>query len=556
MATGARADVKMPLIFGDHMVLQQQAKLPIWGWADPSEKVSVTFAGQTGSTVAAADGTWRVDLAPVTVDAQGKTLTMTGKNTITLQDVLVGDVWIASGQSNMEYGIHKTQFADDVAKADDPLLRLFCVPKTTALEPQKDIQTLPKSGDAAYGAKWLLCTPENLSKMNGQGFAAAAYFFARDLRALKKQPLGLIESSWGGTRAEAWTSLESLKKDPILDHYVKMQAKNVANEPEMASTYEARLAAHDAALKEWNETTGKVFDQAHRDWTASVAKAQASGQPVPPEPKASTPRPTDVQAPTGGSNGPSNLFNAMISPLIPMAIKGVIWYQGEFNSGYDSGREYATLFPRMITDWREHWGQGDFPFIFVQLPNLGRPATTPSETPGSWVWVRESQFKTLSLPNTGMAVTIDIGDPYQLHPPDKADVGHRLALEARHLAYGEDIVYSGPLYDTMLVEGNKIRLTFKNRGSGLTIGTSPYVPAGAAPVTPTKLTGFGIAGEDQKFVWADAVIDGDTIVVSSPDVSTPVAVRYDWNESPTGDLYNKEGLPASPFRTDSWDVKK
>jgi sialate O-acetylesterase len=453
----------------------------------------------------------------------------------------------------MEYGIHKPQFADDIAKADDPQLRLFFVPKTTSLDPKNDIPLDPAAGHAALAAKWVLCTPDNLAKINGQGFASAAYFFARDIRKLKGQPLGMIESSWGGTRAEAWTSLSGLKKDPILDHYVKAQEKNVADYPEMVKTYPERKAAYDIAIKQWNDEVGKPWDQAQKEWKDTVIKAQAAGQPVPPAPKPSQPRPTDVHTPDGGSPGPANLFNAMIAPLMPFAIKGVIWYQGEFNSGYGPGREYATLFPRMITDWREKWGQGDFPFIFVQLPNFGTPATEPSENPGSWLWVRESQLKTLSLPNTGMAVAIDIGNPFQLHPPDKVDVGHRLALAARHVAYGEGIVYSGPLYDSMMVEGNKIRLTFKNRGSGLSIGTSPYVPAGTTPKMPTKLTGFGIAGADQKFVWANAVIDGDTVVVSSDQVAAPVAVRYDWAEAPKGDLYNKEGLPASPFRTDSWE---
>jgi len=548
------AEIRMPLIFGDHMVLQQDAKLPVWGWADAGEKVTVTFGDQTANTTAAADGSWRIDLAPVKVSDKGQILTIAGKNTIALQDVVVGDVWVASGQSNMEYGIKKPLFADAIAKSDDPLLRLFWVPKTTALDPQKDISTVPNLPEAPYEAKWLLCTPENLAKINGQGFASVAYFFARDMRQLKQYPFGIIESSWGGTRAEAWTSLESLKKDTILDHYVKMQAKNVADYPELAKTYDERKAAHDIELKKWNEEVGKPFDQAQKDWKAAVLAAQAAGQPTPPAPKPARPRPSDVHTPDGDNNGPANLFNAMISPLIPFALKGVIWYQGEFNSGYDSGREYATLFPRMITDWREHWNQGDFPFIFVQLPNLGDVQTKPQELPGSWVWVRKSQLKTLSLPNTGMVITIDIGDPLELHPPDKVDVGHRLALEARHVAYGEDNVYSGPLYESMKIEDNKVCVSFKNTGSGLTLGISPYVREGTSPPPPpTKLEGFVVAGADKVFYWADAVMDGNTVVLKSDQVANPVAARYDFAEAPKGNLYNKEGLPASPFRTDDWE---
>ncbi len=549
-----RADVKMPLIFGDHMVLQQNAKLPVWGQAEAGEKITVTFAGQTGTTTAADDGSWQIDLPPVPVSDKSGSLTVTGKNTLTFQDVLVGDVWLASGQSNMEYGIRKKAYAEDIAQAEDPLLRLFFVPKTTSLTPLKDIKFDPASDSAGLTARWVLCTPESLGKINGQGFAAAAYFFARDIRKLKGQPLGIIEASWGGTRAEAWTSVAGLKKDPLLDRYVKIQAKNTADAPALELTYAQRKAEYDVTIKKWNEEVGKPWDQAQKDWKNAVIQAQAAGQPSPPAPKPSRPRPSDVHTPDGGSPGPANLFNAMIAPLAPFAIKGVIWYQGEFNSGYDSGREYATLFPRMITDWRERWGQGDFPFIFVQLPNFGTPATQPSETPGSWIWVRESQLKTLSLPNTAMVISIDIGDAFQLHPPDKLDVGHRLALAARRLAYGEDIVASGPLYDSMKIEGNKIRLTFKNGGGGLTLGTSPYVPEGSSPPpAPTELIGFGIAGEDQKFVWAKATLEGDTVVVSSDAIAAPVSVRYDWAECPKGNLYNKEGLPTSPFRTDTWD---
>lgn len=544
----------MPLIFGDHMVLQQDAKLPVWGWADAGEKVTVTFAGQTVSATAAVDGTWRADLAPVKVSDQGQVLTIAGKNTIAIQDVVVGDVWVASGQSNMEFGIKKPYFADDIAKSDDPMLRLFWVPKVTALDPQKDIKLLPNLPEKDWEAKWVLCTPEALSNINGQGFASAAYFFARDMRKLKNYPFGIIESSWGGTRAEVWTSLDGLKKDAILDHYVKMQAKNVADEPELEKTWPERQAAWLAEMKTYNEEVDKPYNVEHNTWRKAAADAQTSGQPIPPEPKPSKPRPSNPQQPGGGSNGPSNLFNAMISPLIPFSIKGVIWYQGEFNSGYEGGHEYATLFPRMITDWREHWGQGDFPFIFVQLPNLGAIQSKPQELPGSWVWVRESQLKTLSLPNTGMAITIDIGDPLELHPPDKPDVGHRLALEVRRVAYGETLASPGPLYDSMKIDGTKAVLSFKNTGSGLTLGISPYVREGTTPPPPpTKLAGFVVAGEDKTFYWADAVIDGNTVIVSSDKVPAPVSVRYDFAESPKGNLYNKDGLPASPFRTDDWE---
>jgi sialate O-acetylesterase len=254
--------------------------------------------------------------------------------------------------------------------------------------------------------------------------------------------------------------------------------------------------------------------------------------------------------PDAGPNFPSDLYNGMIAPLIPYAIKGVVWYQGESNGTNTAlGQEYSILFPRMIEDWREKWGQGDFPFLYVQLANFG---IIPDS---NFPLVREAQLKTLALPNTGMATAIDIGNPGDIHPNDKQDVGLRLALAARHVAYGENIVYSGPLYDSMTVEGDRIRIDFKNRGGGLTMSTPPWTPNGQPIPTPTELTGFEIAGDDKNFLPAQASLEGDSVVVSCDKVLLPIAVRYDWANSPTplGNLYNKEGLPASPFRTDTWD---
>jgi sialate O-acetylesterase len=562
-----RADVRMPALFGDHMVLQQGATLPVWGRASPGEKVTVSFGTDSAATVAGSDGKWRVDLAALPYSSKGGVLTVTGKNKLSFQDVLIGDVWVASGQSNMEYGINKKDYAAAVDKATDPLLRLFFVPRTTALTPQADLlladpatpfagavtEPNPKPPPDPYAGKWLLCTPEALRKINGQGFATVAYYFARAIRAQTGQPLGMIQSAWGGTRAEAWTSLPGLEKNPPFTNYLKIRQKNVDNFASLEPTYLERKTAHDAALKAWYEGDGKAFNAADHAWKVAVKQALAAGQPEPPEPKPATPRPGDVHTPDGGPDGPANLYNAMIAPLMPFAIKGVIWYQGEFNSGYASGREYATLFPRMIESWRDAWGRGNFPFIFVQLPNFGAPDTQPSVEEGGWRWVRDAQFKALALPNTAMAITIDVGDPQLLHPPDKLDVGLRVALAARRLAYGENIVASGPLYDSMTVEGSKIRVKFRDAGTGLTPGVSPYHPDGKVPVLSTELRGFGIAGADHTFVPAQAVIDGDSVVVSSDKVSSPIAVRYDFSNSPTGNLYNKEGLPASPFRTDDWD---
>jgi len=339
--------------------------------------------------------------------------------------------------------------------------------------------------------KWAVCTPESVAH-----FSAVAHFFGLELRHDLKRPIGLISSDVGGTPAQAWTSLSALQKDPPFTNYVDAYQKIAANLPKAGE-----------------------------------------GSPSASAPPAKVP-----------SGTPTVLYNGMIAPLMPYAIKGVIWYQGESNS--NKGLEYRTLFPRLISDWREKWNQGDFPFLFVQLANYRGPQTKPSE--GDWAYLREAQLMTLALPNTGMAVAIDIGDATTIHPKDKLDVGLRLALAARHVAYGQDLVYSGPIYDSMKIEGNKIRLIFKDTGSGLKMGTPPWTPTGVPVPAPTELKGFAIAGADKNFVWAKAEIDGNDVVVSSDQVASPVAVRYGWANNPPCNLYNKEGLPASPFRTDDW----
>ena len=552
--TQANADVRMPVIFGDHMVIQQDTKIAVYGWADPGETVVVTFAGQKANAVAAPDGTWKVNLKPVKTTKEGQTLTVAGNNRLVYSDVVVGDVWVASGQSNMEWGIKlRKEYAGDVASSQDSLLRLFFVPQNTSLEPLSDIEVPQETNNPEWAARWMLCTPEALTKINGQGFSATAYYFARDMRAANGRPLGVIQSAWGGTRAEAWTSVDGLKQEPSLAHYVAAYEKNVKDNPEILATYPQKQKEFDEAIKVWNETVGKEWDKAQKEWAVAVKEAQAAGKPAPAKPEPSAPRPQNPRKPDGGNNGPSNLFNAMISPLIPFNIKGVIWYQGEFNSG-GSGKEYAALFSRMIKDWRAHWGIGDFPFVYVQLPNFEPVDSEPSAEGNGWRWVREGQLRALDLPNTAMAVTIDVGDPFELHPVDKYDVGHRLSLAARRLAYGEKIAGMGPIYKKMSVKGDKIILEFTNHGKKLMMGTSPYVPAGAEPhPAPTRLTGFGIAGADRKFVWADAVIEGNKVIVSADGVAEPVAVRYGFSNSPVCNLYNEAGLPASPFRTDNWD---
>ncbi|CAN5622587.1 sialate O-acetylesterase [soil metagenome] len=529
-------EVRMPAVFGDHMVLQQDSKLPVWGWADAGEDVTVTLGDQTAKTSASGDGAWRVDLKPVKASTTGMTLTIAGKNTLKIEDVLVGEVWICSGQSNMAFSMGRAHNAAEAeAAANDPQLRLFQVGLKSSLQPEMDV-----------AGKWVVCTPETAKR-----FSAVGYFFGSDLRKVLQLPVGLIGTYVGGTPAEAWTSLGGLQKDPPFKRHLDAVEKIKAGLEKANAEYKGLKAIYDEELKKWQDGPGNDYKKALNAWEADKVKARAANQPDPPMPPPVTPAPKQPVTPDGGAHTPTVLFNGMVAPLIPYAIRGVIWYQGESNAG--QAVEYRTLFPRMITDWREKWDEGDFPFLFVQLANYQALQSKPSE--GGIAMLREAQMKTLALPNTGMATAIDIGNGGDIHPLDKVDVGLRLALAARHLVYGEDkLVYSGPLYDSFKVEGNKVRVTFKSVGSGLTIGVPPWTPTGVPPLG-TELTGFAIAGADMNWVWAKATVDGDSIVVSSDQVPAPVAVRYSWASNPIGNLYNKEGLPASSFRTDDWDGK-
>ncbi len=524
VALAARAEVKLPALFGDHMVLQQEATLPVWGWAEPGEKVTVTFGDKKAEATAGADGKWRCDLPAIPAGTPPGTLVVAGKNTVTIQDVLVGDVWLCSGQSNMEFHLGR-----DATQATDDQIRLFHVPHVLALAPRADV-----------AAKWQICTPATAGD-----FTAVGYYFAKNLRGVLKRPIGLIESSVGGTGAQEWTDLPTLQGDPALKHYATMATASLAAYPGGDAEYEAKTTAADQASRDWAATVklDKDYQAALKTWTADAAQARQEHKPAPPAPKPPLPKPAGVKP---GRGSPTLLYNGMIGPLIPYAIKGTIWYQGENNAmNTATALEYGTLFPAMIKDWRAQWKQGDFPFLFVQLANF-------TARGADWPQLRESQLETLSLPNTGMAVIIDIGTAGNIHPPDKKDVGLRLSLAARHVAYGEKLVYTGPMYDSMKADGDKIRISFKDDsvGGGLVIGTAPWTDPKDTPVSKTDLQGFSIAGADKKWVDAGAKIDGNTVVVSSSEVPNPVAVRYAWKDDPRCNLYNKEGLPASPFRTD------
>jgi sialate O-acetylesterase len=486
------ADIKLPAIIGDNMVLQQGEKVAIWGWADPGEEVmvGVSWRSMKWAVTADEDGKWSFKMASPKVGGPYK-MTLTGKNSITIKNILVGEVWVASGQSNMQFAVRQANNAEqEIAEANYPKIRLFYVKRTVADEPQSDCE-----------GSWVECSPETVP-----GFSAVAYFFGRDLYKELDVPVGLIHTSWGGTPAEAWTRRGVLEAMPECAPILKRYADAVENYPKAMEEYEQKLA----------------------EWKEAAEKAKADGT-NPPR------RPREPFGP-GHPHTPSGLYNAMIAPLIPYGIAGAIWYQGESNAG--RAYQYRTLFPAMIKNWRKDWGLGQFPFLFVQLANFMQTKPEPGDS--AWAELREAQLMTLSLPNTGMAVIIDIGEADNIHPKNKQDVGKRLALWALAKTYGKKLVYSGPIYKSMKVDGNSIVLSFDHVGGGL-------VAKGGE-----ELKGFAIAGADKKFVWADAKIEGDTVVVSSEKVAEPVAVRYAWADNPVCNLYNKEDLPASPFRTDDW----
>lgn len=492
----ALADVKLPAVLSDHMVLQQKSKVKIWGWADSGEKVRVKADWQMLgiSTKADADGKWMVKIK--TPKAGGPyQIDITGKNAIQLKNVLVGEVWVCSGQSNMQMPVTYTSkwnkgvinYVEEIAAANYPQIRLFTVPPLGTSSLKEDVN-----------GNWSQCSPESIPT-----FSAVAYFFGRHLHKELDVPIGLIHSAFGGTPAESWTSIETLEAGfgDLLERHKK--------------DYPIERENYKKSLKKWEE---------------DKANALAKGEADPPKP--------GKPGAFSDSWQPSWLYNAMISPLINYGIKGVIWYQGESNGG--RAYQYRTLFPEMIQDWRHHWGQGDFPFYFVQISSFSEPTENPVED--AWAELREAQLMTLdAVEHTGMAVSIDIGEAKDIHPSKKKEVGDRLARWAMAKTYGhKEIKYSGPNYRSMKVEGNRIRLFFDHIDGGLVAKDG-------------SLKQFAIAGQDRKFVWAKAKIDGKTIVVQSNQIREPVAVRYAWAFNPEGcNLYNEAGLPASPFRTDQW----
>lgn len=480
LALAAAAEVALPSLLADHMVVQRGLPVHLWGTAAPHENVAVTFRGETKSTTADELGRWSVYLSPG--EASGPfQITVKGTNTIVLNDVLVGDVWVASGQSNMEFPMEALANADaEIAAAQYPKIRIFRVEHRPADFPRSDVTA----------KTWAACTPETVADSS-----AVAYFFARDLYQKMNVPIGLVESFWGGTPAESWTSLHSLSADASLMPVFASRSKTVDEQ----------------------ELTLLRLQQEDRDFQQAAAQAKAEGKPAPGRP----------WHPDFAAWAPAALFNGMIAPLTHFGIRGVIWYQGEANSG-ERAPLYAHLFQTMISDWRRAWDEGDFPFLFVQIANWN------TEPDGRWPEVRDAQRRALALRNTGMAVTIDIGDPVDIHPKNKRDVGLRLALAARAISYGEKLEWSGPLYRELTREDRALRVWF-DHANGLAAKDGP-------------LAGFEVAGADGKYVAADAKIEGASVVVSSSAVPEPASVRYAWAANPTCNLVNREGLPASPFQ--------
>ena len=626
------ANVTLPKFFSNNMVLQRNHAIPVWGWAGSKEKITVQLHNQTKSVVADKAGKWRIDLTPE--EAGGPyTLTIKGKNIISITNVLIGDVWVCSGQSNMEMKIANwgfiNNYKEEIAAANYPAIRQFEVTRAAAGKPQADVS----------GGSWQVCSPTTAGN-----FSATAYFFARKILQETNVPIGLINTSWGGTMVETWISKEAFEND---DTYKEMVA--TMNKVDIDALMKAKIEKITSNLQKFkNSSTVTAAEVAlwknanfdDKDWksinvpglweqqgldgldgnvwlrkTINITAADAgkagllelamiddnddcylNGTKIGSTASYNEKRRYSIPVgiikegknviavrvnDTGGGGGiygeaadvkitlgssvqslagswlysiesvsdvalqndpnsyPSLLYNSMIYPLIPFAIKGAIWYQGENNTG--RAYEYRTTFPLMITDWRRQWQQGDFPFYFVQLASYN--ADNGNSTKGStWAELREAQAMTLSLPNTGMAVTTDIGDAKDIHPKNKQDVGKRLALLALHNTYNKGNVFTGPTFLSQKIEGNKIVISFTNTGSGL-----------MAKDVYGYLKGFEIAGADKKFYYAKALIEGDKVLVFQDGVTAPVAVRYSWaDDAGESNFFNKEGLPAAPFRTDKW----
>jgi sialate O-acetylesterase len=488
-ASPAHADVRLPHVIASDMVLQQQTRIPVWGWAEPGEKVTCEIGDAKATATANADGQWKLQLPAMKAGGPYE-LNVRGHNTLKLTGILVGEVWLCSGQSNMEMGIGMCKDGkQEIAAATNSQIRLFLVPKKTSGTPLSDVD-----------ATWKVCSPTNIAQGGWGGFSAAAYYFGREIQNTLNVPVGLIETSWGGTRIEPWT--------PPTGFAAVSALKGIEDEIQKADT-------------EYGRAYGKALDELEVA-VVKARKAITSGNALPPFPQAPH---HDLDS----NSKPTGLYNAMVYPLVPFPVRGAIWYQGESNNG--ESMLYYEKMKALIGGWRQVWKKSDLPFYYVQIaPYKYGPGNT--NLPGIW----NAQLASLAIPNTGMAVTTDIATVNDIHPPNKQDVGKRLALWALAKTYGKkDLVYSGPLFKKAKPDGDKIAVLFDSIGSGL------------ATRDGKDVSHFEIAGEDGKFVPAQAKIEGDKIIASASEVTTPVKVRFGWDQLAEPNLMNKEGLPASPF---------
>lgn len=472
--------IKAASIFGDNMVLQQGINVPVWGTAKPNQSLTLSFAGNRIATKADENGKWLIKTPKLKAGGPLKMIISSDEDSLVFEYVLIGEVWLASGQSNMQMTLSEVNEAQkEISEAKFNKIRFFNVTRNISNQPLTEVK-----------GSWKLCNPANAKE-----FSAAAYFFAKAIHLDQQVAIGVISASWGATPVEAWTSSESLINSTELKDSIKRYQKLQEN-----------------------------WELLYRDFlkNTEAAKAAKNTNKPPTIPKE--------------KNYPTALYNAMIAPLVPYGIKGVIWYQGENNA--PKAMQYRSLFPLLITDWRSKWKDEKLPFLFVQLANFRERNSEPVFA-DNWALLREAQTVALKLPNTGMAVAIDIGDAKDIHPKNKQAIGKRLYLAASHLVYKKTIVYSGPLYQAMNIKNNKIEISFTHIGKGLISNGN-------------TLTAFEIAGIDKKFYWANAEIVGNKIVLNSKDVQKPIAARYAWSSNPAANLYNKDGLPAIPFRTDNW----
>jgi sialate O-acetylesterase len=506
-STALFAEVKPSSLFCDHMVLQREIAIPVWGTAEAGEKVTVTLKNSSATSTTNASGKWMLKLPKQKAGGPYK-LEIKGINTFTVEDVYVGEVWLCSGQSNMDMTVAKEDRywcgvqneAEEVANANYPQIRVFDVDFT----PKNIVQPNARG-------KWEICSPRTVGH-----FSAVAYLFAREMYMKYKVPIGLLTSAFGASTAETWISEQALEKHPdlkpLLDTYTQKREKFTADSAVSMSEYREKMAMYKGDLAAAQAATGDVNTK-----------------------KTKAPRNSNPEL---DQHNPYVCYNGMIAPLIPYGIRGALWYQGESNG--PSAKQYREIMETLVADWRTRWGQGNFPFLYVQLANYGKPMTLPVKN-DPLMTVREAQVLNLSIPNTGMAVAIEnAGDnPTNIHPKNKQAIGYRLGLIARAKVYGEKVEYSGPMYKNYKIDGNKIRLSFTHTGKGLVAKDG-------------KLTGFALCGEDKKWVWADAKIKGKTIIVSSPEITKPIAVRYCWGTNPPASLSNKEGLWTPNFRTDNF----